>query len=88
MPIALAEAVRKALSSTPKSSISDASLVPAGVMLLLYRKEGESWALLSRRSQTVARHTGEIAFPGGVEERSDPTRLDTALRETFEEIGV
>lgn len=57
-------------------------------MLLLYFKEGQEWVLLSRRSQAVVQHKGEIAFPGGTVDESDGTLLDTALRESYEEIGV
>ena len=43
--------------------------------------------LLTRRSQTMRHHRGEISFPGG---RMDPgeTPLDTALREAHEEVGL
>ncbi|MDA1189752.1 MAG: CoA pyrophosphatase [Chloroflexi bacterium] len=88
MPAAIAETVRIALSKTSKSPIVDTSLTPAGVMLLVYRKDGMPWVLLSRRSQMLTRHSGEIAFPGGREEKSDRDLKETALRETFEEIGI
>lgn len=84
----MAETVRAALSRVSKVSIVDASLTSAGVMLLVYRKDDQPWVLLSRRSQSVTRHSGEIAFPGGVEEDSDLDLEATALRETFEEIGL
>jgi 8-oxo-dGTP pyrophosphatase MutT (NUDIX family) len=44
--------------------------------------------LLTRRSTKVAHHKGQISFPGGMFDCHDQTYEKTALRETFEEIGV
>jgi 8-oxo-dGTP pyrophosphatase MutT (NUDIX family) len=60
---------------------------PASVLVgLVERPHGYS-VLLTRRSETMRRHTGEVAFPGG---RRDPgeTAWETALREAEEEIGL
>ena len=56
-------------------------------MLLLFEREGELFICLIKRPLTMTHHAGQIAFPGG---RLDPgeTVLETALRETHEEIGV
>lgn len=60
----------------------------AGVLVPLYVREGALWVLLTRRTESVERHRGQIAFPGGGEEEEDGTLYRTALRETEEEIGV
>ena len=60
----------------------------AAVFVLFAACEGEPGILLTRRSQKVAHHKGEVAFPGGVEEPGDAGPLDTARRETVEELGV
>lgn len=44
--------------------------------------------LLTRRAITLRQHPGQIAFPGGVVEHHDHYPIDTALRETQEEIGI
>lgn len=44
--------------------------------------------LLTKRTDAVEHHKGQISFPGGGEEPGDGDLLATALRETFEEIGV
>ena len=63
-------------------------MVPAGVLLLLYPKDGQLCVLLNRRTNNVEHHKGQISFPGGARDPEDESILDTALRETLEEMGV
>lgn len=51
------------------------------------RPEGRS-VLLTERAAHLAAHPGEIAFPGGKWEVGDQTLMQTALRETFEEVAI
>jgi 8-oxo-dGTP pyrophosphatase MutT (NUDIX family) len=44
--------------------------------------------IFTRRTELVHHHKGEISFPGGGFHESDGTLLNTALRESFEEIGL
>jgi 8-oxo-dGTP pyrophosphatase MutT (NUDIX family) len=44
--------------------------------------------LLTKRTHTVETHKGQVSFPGGYWETSDPHLLATALRECDEEVGV
>ena len=63
------------------------TLRPAAVLVpVIARPEGAT-VLLTRRSDNLASHTGQIAFPGG---RLDPgeTAADAALREAWEEVGL
>lgn len=61
----------------------------AAVLLLLYDKDGEPHIVLTRRTNHVAAHKGEISLPGGAyEEDKDPSLLHTALREAAEEVGI
>ncbi len=57
-------------------------------MVLLYPKDGDFCVLLNKRSQKVEHHKGEISFPGGATDPEDRGPLDTALRETEEEMGI
>jgi 8-oxo-dGTP pyrophosphatase MutT (NUDIX family) len=49
---------------------------------------GEPWALLTMRPETLRKHPGQVAFPGGGREPQDVTPLHTALREAHEELGI
>ena len=63
------------------------ALVDAAVLVpLILRAEGAS-VLFTRRTDTLTRHAGQVAFPGG---RCDPgeTVVETALRECEEEVGL
>lgn len=60
----------------------------AGVLVpLLLHPEGPRLVLI-RRGSALARHGGQVAFPGGVRDPGDPDLRYTALRETHEEIGL
>ena len=82
------EIVREALAHRQKKVVGDPSLKPAAVCLLLYPKDGEYCILLNKRSEHVEHHKGEISLPGGARDKEDKDSLDTALRETEEEMGI
>ena len=88
MDEASSAAIRRVLSETPPKSIDGPSMIPAAVMLLLYPKGGDYCVLLNKRTQLVEHHKGEISFPGGRMDDEDESLLDTALRETHEEMGI
>lgn len=60
----------------------------SAVMALLFPKNGEWYILAIRRAEDGRAHSGQIGFPGGRREPGDETLLETALRETFEEVGI
>ena len=57
------------------------------VLLLLYRKEGITHLVLTRRRDDLDAHAGQISFPGGRREAVE-TLEQAALRETREEVGI
>jgi 8-oxo-dGTP pyrophosphatase MutT (NUDIX family) len=59
----------------------------AGVLILLYAVEGRLRLPLTRRTDQVLHHRGQISFPGGEQHRGESLEA-TALRETQEELGL
>lgn len=62
-------------------------LKPAAVLIPVIARPDGATVLMTRRADSLASHTGQIAFPGG---RLDPgeTAVEAALREAFEEVAL
>lgn len=60
----------------------------SAVLVPLVLRAGELHLVVTRRTDTLRSHAGQMAFPGGAREAEDETPLHTALRETHEEVGV
>ncbi len=60
----------------------------AAVMMLFYPKNGLTHLVLIVRNSYKGVHSAQIAFPGGKFETDDTNFANTALRETYEEIGI
>jgi 8-oxo-dGTP pyrophosphatase MutT (NUDIX family) len=60
----------------------------SGVLLLFYQDHGSVYFPLIKRPHYPGVHSGQVGFPGGKMEPSDPDILFTALREAEEEIGI
>lgn len=88
MGLSSPDRIKQALARRVKHTVTDSTLTPAAVFLLLYSKDGEYCILLNKRSDRVEHHKGEISFPGGARDPEDRDFLDTALRETEEEMGI
>lgn len=75
------------LSRRKKVPIHDPEAIRAAVLIPLFKKNGQTHILLTRRTEKVAYHKKQISFPGG---RQDPGEdlLTTALREAQEEMGI
>ena len=89
MSTALAEQLSAVLlEPAAASALEVRGRTNAGVLVPLYCDEGRLHAVLTRRRDDLRRHPGEISFPGGRRDDSDPDLLATALREAEEEIGL
>lgn len=84
----LIERARRGLLTYEARRIDDQGAAAAAVLILLYERDGEPHVLFTRRTESVEHHKGEVSFPGGASENEDPDLMATALRETFEEVGV
>lgn len=80
--------IRSFLSIFLRDEINNPQLTSAGVLLPLFKKNNKIHILLTQRTEDVEHHKGQISFPGGARDKTDATIIDTALRETEEEIGI
>lgn len=80
--------IRKRLTDYAPRKIACEPSVRAATALLVFEHEGAVSCVLTKRTDTVRHHKGEVSFPGGMFESADGNLERTALRETHEEIGV
>ena len=66
----------------------DRPVRPAAVLLALTPRESGLHVLLTRRTEHLRDHGGQVSFPGGRAEDDDPDAAATALREAEEEVGM
>ena len=70
-----------------KLPFSKNNSTPAAVLILLYLEDNEIYFFLTKRTDELENHKGQISLPGGTQEGNEKL-IDTALRETQEEIGI
>lgn len=79
--------LRARLSEPPSQRLAPTDARRAAVLVPLYVDAGELWTLLTKRSDALPTHKGQIAFPGGGLEAGEDA-WQAALREANEEIGL
>lgn len=77
-----------ALQQRTKGLIADWELKPAAVLVPIFFKDGDYHLLFTKRTEHLRQHAGQISFPGGRRDPQDQDLLETALRESEEEIGL
>ena len=81
--------IRNLLRESKPELVETTNRREAAVSLLLSENfQGTELLLIERAHQDGDPWSGQMAFPGGRRELQDETVLDTAIRETAEEIGV
>jgi 8-oxo-dGTP pyrophosphatase MutT (NUDIX family) len=60
----------------------------AAVMLILTVIKDQLQILFTHRTDTVSTHKDQVSLPGGLKEKNDKNLIQTAIRETNEEIGI
>ena len=83
----LPEDMREALVRLPLKRVTGGYQREAAVLMLVFARGGDFHFLLTRRTEEVSTHKGQISFPGGMRQNGE-TLQQTALRETYEEIGI
>lgn len=76
------------LNPDMRSVIVRPDLREAAVLIPVVEREGGANVILTKRTETLRSHAGQVAFPGGRMDATDPSPEFTALRETEEEIGL
>jgi 8-oxo-dGTP pyrophosphatase MutT (NUDIX family) len=72
----------------PETAINPATATPAAVLVPVVPRQSALSVLLTKRTDHLHHHPGQISFPGGRVEEGDDSTVTTALRETEEEIGL
>jgi 8-oxo-dGTP pyrophosphatase MutT (NUDIX family) len=84
------ETIRRKLATVtpaPREALANRANA-ASVLIPLFERAGELHIIYIRRSDHVASHRGQVAFPGGRVDPVDATLCDAALREAHEEVGI
>ena len=85
------EALRRrldaALSRRPRVALDRSDLVSAAVLVPVTDRDGPH-LVFTKKTSGVPHHKGQFSFPGGVVETGDGSRVETALREAWEEIRL
>jgi 8-oxo-dGTP pyrophosphatase MutT (NUDIX family) len=68
--------------------IPRADLRDAAVLIPVVDHGDEASVILTKRAEKLRNHSGQVAFPGGRIDPTDPSPEHAALRETMEEIGL
>ncbi len=82
------EALKVALADHAVKELPQRKIRAAAVLVPLRLRNGKLQLILTRRTEHLPHHAGEISFPGGGVDPQDIDDWATALRETQEEVGV
>lgn len=85
--MSLEKRIKEILAQRLKTSLNDPKRKRAAVLIPIFRKGNEYYILVTKRTEQVPQHKGQISFPGGSQNPGE-TLLTTALREAQEEIGL
>ncbi|MGB9700237.1 MAG: NUDIX hydrolase [Thermodesulfobacteriota bacterium] len=83
----LEKRIKEILAQRPKVSLHDPQRKRAAVLIPIFQKGAAYHILVTKRTEQVPHHKGQISFPGGSQNPGEDLRT-TALREAREEIGL
>lgn len=84
---ALVARTRERLAGRRRRVVPLGPLVRAAVLVPLIDRDGPR-LVFAKRTERVGSHRGQMSFPGGALDATDPSLLDAALRESEEEVGL
>jgi 8-oxo-dGTP pyrophosphatase MutT (NUDIX family) len=82
------EELARLIGNRTRRLLSPDGLLPAAVLVPLHWTGNDYDVLLTKRTEDVETHKGQVAFPGGMCEPGDADARTTALREAEEELGM
>lgn len=91
LPAFDAEAAQQRMAPVPRGVLPENRDKPpreAGVLCLVCQQSDGLHVVLTRRTEKLRGHSGQISFPGGKRDPDDVSFVATALRETCEELGL
>jgi 8-oxo-dGTP pyrophosphatase MutT (NUDIX family) len=80
--------LKETLAQRQVLRIENSSFKPSAVLVPIYFQGDCHYVVFTRRTELVRYHKGEISFPGGGYHPQDSSLETTALRESYEEIGL
>jgi len=80
--------LRKQLLGLTDPESADTQEREFAVLVPVLLHEGREHVLLTKRPDGIGRYAGQVCLPGGARDPGDATLEETALRETFEEVGI
>ncbi|HEI8864610.1 TPA: CoA pyrophosphatase [Serratia odorifera] len=86
-PTSLGDFISRFQLQLPQASRVSHNVRPAAVLVPIICRP-EPTLLLTRRADTLRKHAGQVAFPGGKTDASDISAIFTALREAHEEVAI
>jgi 8-oxo-dGTP pyrophosphatase MutT (NUDIX family) len=69
-------------------ALDRSDLISAAVLVPITARDARPHVLFTKKSASVPHHKGQFSFPGGIVEERDGSRVETALREAWEEIRL
>lgn len=84
----LLDRIESALADYNPRRVDHPTASAAAVLILVHPNGRDTNVIFTERSNSVEHHKGQMSFPGGACDDTDDCSETTALRETFEEIGV
>jgi 8-oxo-dGTP pyrophosphatase MutT (NUDIX family) len=84
----LAARIGAVLDARARIVLDDRPGRPAAVLLALYDRDERPHIILTKRATHLPAHPGQVSLPGGQRDPDDRDLRTTALRETFEELGI
>ena len=84
----LAARIAGVLAARERVVLEDHPGRPAAVLVPLYDRDERPHIILTKRASNLPAHPGQVSLPGGQRDPEDPDLRTTALRETFEELGI